>query len=91
MNWKILNLMIRVRRMKKKGVKVEVHPLICCVKEYLVLEIMSQDLIQGLMEDWKNCYILQCFDRLNCGYLDYWSGDHRSGDVKLLLVQDQDP
>ena len=91
MNWKILNLMIRLRRIEKKGVKVEVHLLQCCVEEYFVFGIMSQDLIQGSMEELKNCYVLECFGSLNYGYIDYWSGDHQSGDVQLSLVPDHAP
>ena len=52
---------------------------------------MSQDLIQGSMEELKNYYVLECFGSLNYGYLDYWSGDHRSRDVELSLVQDHTP
>ena len=43
------------------------------------------------MDELKNRYVLECFCRLNCGYLNYWPRDHRSGDVQLSLVHDHAP
>ena len=65
--------------MKKKDGKVVIHLLGCGVDEYLILEKISQHLVQGLMPDWKNCYTLQFFGHLDLGYLNFYPRDYCFG------------